>query len=221
MSRPRRYRLLCPIARALDRIGDRWTLLILRELHAGPARFNDLHAGLPGLASNLLTDRLRQLEQDGFVRHRKTELGVSVYELTEEGQRTDELLYELAALGTRFPADEEIRRPGNLRTIAATLKVACRRVVDNSLSLRAGLVVDGEHFELSVDNGSVDVRYREARDPEVELETSYEALVAVADGDLSPEKFAEGHMQIRSSDPKKAEVLMDLLGRAMTQVATN
>ena len=220
MTRPRRYRLLCPIARALDRVGDRWTLLVLRDLHAGPARFNDLHAGLPGLASNLLTDRLRQLEQDGFVRYRKTELGVSVYELSEEGLRTDDLLYELATLGTRFPADEDVQRPGNLRTIALTLKVACRRVVDSSLSLRAALVVDGEHFELSVDNGNVDVRYREATDPEVELETNYEAMVAVADGDLSPERFAERHIEIRGSDPGKAELLMDLLARAMTQTAT-
>ena len=85
---------------------------------------------------------------------------------------------------------------------------------------RAGLVVDGEHFELSVDNGNVDVRYREATDPEVELETNYEAMVAVADGDLSPERFAERHIEIRGSDPGKAELLMDRLARAMTQTAT-
>ena len=77
----RRYRLLCPIARALDRVGDRWTLLILRDLHAGPARFVDVQASLPGLAPNLLTKRLRQLEADGLICRRETELSVSVYQL--------------------------------------------------------------------------------------------------------------------------------------------
>ena len=67
MASSRRYRLLCPIARALDRIGDRWTLLILRDLHAGPARFSELQTGLAGIATNLLTDRLQQLMTDGLV----------------------------------------------------------------------------------------------------------------------------------------------------------
>ena len=57
MAGSRRYKLLCPIARALDRIGDRWTMLILRDLHAGPARFSELQSGLTGIAPNLLTDR--------------------------------------------------------------------------------------------------------------------------------------------------------------------
>ena len=61
MSKARNYRLLCPIARALDRVGDRWALLILRDLHAGPARFNELLEGLTGIASNLLTNRLEEL----------------------------------------------------------------------------------------------------------------------------------------------------------------
>ena len=103
MSKSRQYRLLCPIARALDRLGDRWTLLILRDLHAGPARFSDLQSGLPGIASNLLTTRLRQLEADGLVRRREAQFGVSVYQLTETGLGTADLLYELAAFGSRFP----------------------------------------------------------------------------------------------------------------------
>ena len=114
MSRSRRYRLLCPIARALDHLGDRWTLLILRDLHAGPGRFSDLQEGLTGIASNLLTTRLRQLEEDGLVSRREAQFGVSLYQLTEMGEGTAELLYELAAFGSRFPPDNDIQRPGNL-----------------------------------------------------------------------------------------------------------
>ena len=84
----RRYKLLCPIARALDRVGDRWTLLILRDLHAGPARYTDLQSGLLGIASNLLTDRLRQLIDDGLVMKRDGDYGVALYVLSERGTRT-------------------------------------------------------------------------------------------------------------------------------------
>src|SRR5687768_10280070 len=68
VARSRRsYRQFCGLARALDVVGDRWTLLIVRELLVGQRRFGDLQAGLPGIATNLLTKRLRQLEQDGLV----------------------------------------------------------------------------------------------------------------------------------------------------------
>ena len=66
MTKRRHYRLLCPIARALDVLGDRWTLLILRDLHAGPARFQELHEGL-GIATNLLSSRLAKLSESGMI----------------------------------------------------------------------------------------------------------------------------------------------------------
>jgi hypothetical protein len=74
----RSYNLLCPISRALDHIGDRWTLLILRDLYAGPARFKDLQTGLAGIASNLLSDRLHALEASGFTVNGFHRLGSSV-----------------------------------------------------------------------------------------------------------------------------------------------
>lgn len=215
----RHYRLLCPIARALDRIGDRWTLLVLRDLHAGAARFSDLQAALPGLAPNLLTTRLRQLEHDGLICRRETEFNVSVYELTPVGARTGDLLYELAAFGSQFPPADDLRRPGNLRLIAVTLKVACQRVVDPSLNLRAELVVDGEKFELSVSEGTVDIRYRAAVDPQVIISMSYDASIAVADGRLSLEEFGAIHMEVLAGEPAFVEELMGLLSGAMEQIA--
>ena len=215
----RHYRLLCPIARALDRIGERWTLLVLQDLHAGPARFSDLQAALPGLAPNLLTTRLRQLEQDGLICRRETEFNVSVYELTPSGARTGDLLYELAAFGSQFPPPEDVRRPGNLRLIAVTLKVACQRVVNPSLSMRAELVVDGEKFELLVSEGNVDIRYRAAADPQVIVSMSYEASIAVADGLLSLEEFGANHVEILAGEPACVEELMNLLSGAMEHMA--
>ena len=66
MTAKRRYRLLCPIARALDAVGDRWALLILRDLHAGPARYQELNEGL-GIATNLLSTRLAELTDAGLL----------------------------------------------------------------------------------------------------------------------------------------------------------
>lgn len=217
MAQARRYRLLCPIARALDRVGDRWTLLVLRDLHAGPARFSDLQT-LPGIASNLLTNRLRQLEEDGLIRRRSAEYGTTVYELTELGSQTGDLLFELAMFGAEFPPDEAVKRPGNLRTIAVTLRVACQRVADSDLCLRAQLVVDGELFSFTVDRGIVDVKAGTVANPEVTLTTSYQPLIAVADGGLTLDDFSSNWMQLSGPAPEQGRVLAELMGRAITHM---
>lgn len=80
MTAKRRYRLLRPIARALDAVGDRWALLIVRDLHAGPARFHDLETGL-GIATNLLSTRLTELTEAGLI-EKSTAVGRGVYQLT-------------------------------------------------------------------------------------------------------------------------------------------
>ncbi len=79
------YGQFCGLARSLDVVGDRWTLLIVRELLMGPARFRDLQNGLPGIATNLLTDRLHELAELGIIT-RDTEGTRPIYELTEFGQ---------------------------------------------------------------------------------------------------------------------------------------
>ena len=97
----RRYGQFCPIARALDLLGERWTLLIARELLVGPQRYSDLLAHLPGMWSNLLASRLRALEGAGLVRRRWLEPPAArlVYELTESGRALEPILYELARFG--------------------------------------------------------------------------------------------------------------------------
>ena len=216
MATSRRYRLLCPIARALDRVGDRWTLLILRDLHAGPARFSDLLAGLSGIASNLLADRLRQLGEDGLVERREAEFGVALYALTDLGADTRALLFELAMFGGRFPADDPVRRPGNLRTIVVTLSTACQRVVTPELSLEAELDVDGERFALSVDAGKVAMRAGAAASPDVTLAAAYEPMIAASEGELPMQEFIAAHATLTTHSPGKDRELLSLLGAAMS-----
>jgi DNA-binding HxlR family transcriptional regulator len=86
------YGQYCAIARGLDVVGDRWTLLIVRELLAGPRRYGDLQDGLAGIATNLLADRLRHLEQHGVVERD----GRGLYKLTKWGQGLEEPIYALA-----------------------------------------------------------------------------------------------------------------------------
>src|SRR5215211_4757632 len=97
----RSYGQYCAMARALDVLGDRWTLLIVRELLTGPKRFKDLLEGLPGIGTNLLAGRLKDLAGAGVLR--RTTLpppaGSSVYELTERGRELEPVLMGLARWG--------------------------------------------------------------------------------------------------------------------------
>ena len=97
MADRKRYGQFCAAARALDHIGDRWTLLIVRELLLGPARYGELSAALPGLATNLLAQRLRQLTDDGIV-----ERNGGSYRLTPRGAALEPVLLELIRWGAAY-----------------------------------------------------------------------------------------------------------------------
>jgi DNA-binding HxlR family transcriptional regulator len=119
MPTTRSYHDLCPIARALDVVGERWALLVVRELLLGPQRFSDLRLGLPGVSSNLLTDRLRELEARDVVRRRvlPPPAGSSIYELTDRGRRLETVLDALGDWG----ATESPPANGSLSATAVLL----------------------------------------------------------------------------------------------------
>jgi len=186
MSTRRGYNLVCPIARALDRVGDRWTLLILRDLHAGPARFSDLETGL-GAASNLLSSRLRDLADDGLAT--RTESGA--YSLTPLGKHTAGLILELSNLGLMFDGPAEPRPPGNLRTVYLPLQ-AVLQAAPVWPELCASLVVDDESFTVRSSPSGLDVSYNEVdAEPDTVLATSYQAITALSDGDLTLPQFLD------------------------------
>ena len=102
--RNRSYNQFCALASALDIVGERWTLLIIRELLAGPRRFKDLVDGLPGVSTNLLSERLKNLEQQGILNRRvlPPPAGSTVYELTPLGQALQNAVLELGKWGSQF-----------------------------------------------------------------------------------------------------------------------
>ncbi|WP_105970006.1 winged helix-turn-helix transcriptional regulator [Streptomyces geranii] len=110
MSPRRSYEQYCSTARALDVVGDRWTLLIVRELLAGPRRYTDLHADLPGVSTDVLASRLKDMERDGLATRRRLPPpgAVYVYELTARGRK---LLPVLQALGEWGAPELTERRP--------------------------------------------------------------------------------------------------------------
>ena len=105
MPTTRSYQDACGIARGLDVLGERWALLVVRELLLGPQRFSDLRHAMPAVSSNLLTDRLRELEAHGVVARRTLPppAGAAVYELTESGRELEPVVLALGQWGLRVP----------------------------------------------------------------------------------------------------------------------
>ena len=105
----RSYGDSCGVARALDAIGERWALLVVRELLLGPKRFGDLHRGLAGMSQNVLAQRLRELEAAGIVERRRLgpPAGTAAYALTERGAALEPVLVELGRWGRHRPLDPQ------------------------------------------------------------------------------------------------------------------
>ena len=217
MTKSRSYNLLCPISRALDHVGDRWTLLILRDLHAGPARFKDLRNGLSGIASNLLSDRLQALEASGLIEKNRSEYEVSLYSLTPMGKETDQLLFELARFGGQMPHPSKIQKPGNLRTIAVSLGTACKKAADTTHNFVATILIDGETYQLTASDCDAQIRAGAAEKPDLVMSSSYVAMMARADGDMEHDEFVSNHVTIEIITHGKEIEFFDLLTRAIQQ----
>lgn len=131
MATRRSYQDACPIARALDVVGERWALLVVRELLLGPQRYSDLRRALPGVSTNLLTDRLRELVEHGVVRRRRLQPPAAsvVYELTERGHQLTPTLETLGAWAAELP------RPGGQLSLSA---VSVLLFLRGCLAARAG-----------------------------------------------------------------------------------
>ncbi|MDQ4006959.1 MAG: winged helix-turn-helix transcriptional regulator [Actinomycetota bacterium] len=177
------YQQYCGIAAALDRVGDRWTLLILRELSFGEQRFTDLRAALPGIASNLLTDRLRDLEHAGLVEQRDLPppAARTVYALTRDGTRIRPVLKALAQFGLPFLGDPlEGQVPPKMAvhgTLGALFDPA--GAAGHDLLLRFDL--DGEELWLQVRAGKL-VRADQDATPDLTFTGSAAALIQVCRG---------------------------------------
>jgi DNA-binding HxlR family transcriptional regulator len=170
----RHYDDPCGIARALDAVGERWSLLIVRELVFGPKRFSDLKRGLSGMSPNVLSQRLTELERDGVLRRRAAGPPVSavVYELTPVGRDLVPVLDALARWGRQRP----IRTPRPLSRDA--LMFALQTTVRARASVPAGLrlIIDATAWDPAITRGSLRWRPAGHATPTATLETSSTTL---------------------------------------------
>ena len=162
----RSYNQLCGLAYALDVIGERWTILIIRELIPGPRRFTDLVQGLPGISTNLLTERLKGLEQQGVIARRVLPPPAAsiVYELTALGQALEPTLLTLGKWGSQFvPESMEADRVLRLGSYALTPKTFFRPELAQGIDETYALYVGDEMQRVRIANGNISV---EQRDPQ-------------------------------------------------------
>jgi len=152
----RSYGEACRFAHALDLVGERWALLVVRELLLGPKRFTDLRRSLPHVSPNILAERLRELEGAGVVLHRKLPppLATQVYELTEWGAELEPVVTQLGAWGARSPVPPEHREIG-----ADSIVLALRSLFDaeaaGDLEAEYELRIGEERFHVAIAGGEL------------------------------------------------------------------
>ncbi|MFE9452390.1 winged helix-turn-helix transcriptional regulator [Streptomyces sp. NPDC006739] len=181
MSPRRSYDQYCSAARALDLVGDRWTLLIVRELLAGPRRYTDLHADLPGVSTDVLASRLRDMERDGLsTRRRLPPPGAAyVYELTPRGR---ELLPVLQALSRWGQSELGERRPTDaVRAHWLALPLLRRLEGEGLVEIRLDEGVF--HLHVGVEDGPVYGDGPAPGEPDARLVMDAETCAAVARGE--------------------------------------
>ncbi|MET0145472.1 MAG: helix-turn-helix domain-containing protein [Ilumatobacteraceae bacterium] len=179
----RSYDQYCPVAVALDVVGDRWTLLIMRELLMGERRFTDLRIALPGLAPNLLADRLRDLQAEGIVEQRELPAPAArtVYAATGQGRALVPVLQALARFGAERlgPPDDADPQP---RVAVYGMLTPFHRPEPAGARFHARLEIDGSTFDVVTDGDRLSTRPRPGDTPDVVVETTARDVVAARQG---------------------------------------
>ena len=184
----RKFDQYCPVAHALSLVGERWSLLIVRELMHGPKRYTDLAHGLPGIGTNILAARLKELEGCGIVEKRTLPppAASTVYELTEYGAELREAMYALARWGARTIGppgpDDELYPEWGVNALPALFNPDAAR----GLTETYALVVEGDAFTARIADGTLDPSLGAADDADVVVETDMETFFALASGELAP-----------------------------------
>jgi DNA-binding HxlR family transcriptional regulator len=176
----RTYGDRCGIARALDVIGERWALLVVRDLLLGPKRFSDLRAGMPRVSPDVLSQRLRELEGAGVVRRRQMPppAASQVYELTDRGHELEGVVLCLGRWGSRTPipdGDPPLSPDSAMLALKTLFDPAAARDLTATYELRFGDQV----FHARVENGTLTIGRGDAERPDATIDTEPGTLAAV------------------------------------------
>lgn len=199
----RTYGQFCGLARALEIVGERWGLLVVRDLLVGPKRFTDLHRGLPGIPTNILTERLKGLEHAGVVRRRvlPRPAGSIVYELTEYGMELEDVVLRFGRWGAKSlgePRPEEIVTADSLiMAMRSTFRPEAARGLHLGYELRFGEIV----IHVRVKDGTLEAAQGALPDADLVIETG-PMLKALMAHEISPTEAIENG-RVRLTGPPK------------------
>ena len=196
----RTYNQFCATAKTLDLIGERWTLLIIRELLSGPKRFGDLHRSLPGLGTALLSSRLRHLEAEGLVQGAilPAPARTAAYELTEAGWELRPVVMAIARWGLRWAIDQpeegEAFEPGwAVLGMQAIFDPEGAEGIDATYEFRIG----HEVLHARIEDGEIDSRYGPADRPDAVISTTPEAFAELGTGQVRlADALAAGRVEV-------------------------
>jgi DNA-binding HxlR family transcriptional regulator len=198
MATSRTYGEACGIPRALDRVGERWALLVVRELMLGPKRFTDLKTGLPHASPNVLAQRLRELEHAGVVRKRRLPppAASQVYELTEWGAELESVLVALGRWGARAPLEPEcmgMSVDSHVVSLATLFDGDLAGSFEAALEFRMG----EDTFRAVIAGGEIDAGRGEVSSPDAVLTLDPGTLLALIHGEISvADAVASGALEI-------------------------
>jgi DNA-binding HxlR family transcriptional regulator len=216
----RRYNQHCALAHALDLTGDRWTLLIVRDLLAGPRRYSDLAEGLVTVPTNVLADRLKEMETSGLVRRERLAPpadSVVVYRLTELGEGLAASLVELARWGMQtVPPTRENR---SFRSHWLVLALQARFEPEAALGVEESYEfrLDGDEVvRFDVSDGAGTARMGPASDPAVVIATDADTFVELSGGAITPAEAIERGASIDADPAALARMRTILPSRAPT-----
>jgi DNA-binding HxlR family transcriptional regulator/putative sterol carrier protein len=203
----------CGIAHASDLLGQRWALLVVRELLLGPKRFTDLRAGIPDISPNVLGQRLRELEESDIVARRKLAppAAVQVYELTDWGRELEPAVLALgrwASGSPSFPRDAEMGPDSLVLAMKSTFDPAKAEGLGAEYELRLGDIP----FNISVKGGGFEAARGEAESPDATISADPNAIAAVVFGGNRLGKAVEAG-KVRIDGSRSA---VNALFRAMT-----
>ncbi len=208
------YQQYCSVARALDIVGDRWVLLIVRELLAfGPSRYSDLQRGLPGIASNLLAERLRVMEADGLIQRHEAPapVGANLYQLTERGRDLQDVVHALSRWGLDLmPSGAQDGEAVQPQWAAMYAGLELSPVVHKDAEVVVGVETGEETVRVILRHDDFEVRRGSSPDADVTVSGPATLVGGVLTGLLSPKQGTDLGVRITGAD----SVLTDLLDRA-------
>jgi DNA-binding HxlR family transcriptional regulator len=194
----RSYGEACTVAHALDLIGDRWALLVVRDLLLGPKRFTDLERGMPRVNARILTQRLRELEAAGVVRRRRLSppAGTTVYELTEWGSDLEAVIMQLGKWGRQSPLlDTGTDTDVGVDSVVLALRFRFDPHAARDLSASYALRFEHDHLAAYVTDGNLRIVREDPPDPDAVLDTDPRTLAALVTKRLTvPEALARGQL---------------------------